>query len=448
MLASLLKSIQSVIYDQNTDNNDTPSMTQSSTSSTPTTPTTTTAQLASYEVCDDENQAFQPPLSVHVIEEEKTLTSLETYTIEQGAGIVSSASDDLVRTTQGDKLTNDTTTLIILDDNDVTTESDPLNTIDRMTTTEIETKSTTTTTLDNKMTLTPSNSTTSNLSRDGSLKKRRIISTYDAYFDYDRKKPRKKGRMNKAKESHSSTLSPIMFDNVVVSYTLDTLPKDIEKYWYQRYAYFSKYDEGILMDREGWFSVTPESIAQHIAERCRSDVIIDAFCGCGGNTIQFALTCERVIAIDIDPVKLKCARNNAKIYGVEDRIEFILGSFYDLAPYLKADVVFLSPPWGGPTYLQEEVYNLKTMMPGNGMSILKLATTITPNVAFFVPRNTNPNQLALLAGHGRLCEIERNYLRGTLKALTTYYGDYLPNWDRLDQMTSSQQKLQWSGNDG
>jgi 23S rRNA G2445 N2-methylase RlmL len=42
-----------------------------------------------------------------------------------------------------------------------------------------------------------------------------------------------------------------------------------------------------------------------------------------------------VIAIDIDPVKLQCAKNNARIYGVEDRIEFILGSFYDLAPSLK-----------------------------------------------------------------------------------------------------------------
>lgn len=71
--------------------------------------------------------------------------------------------------------------------------------------------------------------------------------------------------------------------------------------------------------------MTPEHIAKHIAERCRCDVIIDAFCGAlvlshgllavtlyqlrsaacfagvGGNTIQFALTCERVIAIDIDP---------------------------------------------------------------------------------------------------------------------------------------------------
>jgi len=44
---------------------------------------------------------------------------------------------------------------------------------------------------------------------------------------------------------------------------------------------------------EGWFSVTPERIARHIASRCQCDLIIDAFCGVGGNTIQFAYTCER-----------------------------------------------------------------------------------------------------------------------------------------------------------
>lgn len=120
------------------------------------------------------------------------------------------------------------------------------------------------------------------------------------------------------------------------------------------------------MDKEGWFSVTPEKIARHIAQRCQSGIVIDAFCGCGGNSIQFALTCERVIAIDLDPVKLHCAKENAKIYGVDDRIEFILGDFFELAPMLKADVVFLSPPWGGPAYLAENTFDLKTMIPGNG----------------------------------------------------------------------------------
>ncbi|KAL0143620.1 RNA cap guanine-N2 methyltransferase-domain-containing protein [Mucor lusitanicus] len=224
-----------------------------------------------------------------------------------------------------------------------------------------------------------------------------------------------------------------VYNNVIVSYSQETMPKDMQKYYYQRYAYFSKFDQGILMDKEGWFSVTPEKIARHIALRCQSDIIIDAFCGCGGNSIQFALTCERVIAIDLDPVKLHCARENAKIYGVADRIEFILGDFFDLAPNLKADCVFLSPPWGGPAYMAEDVYDLKSMIPGDGMNIHKIASSITPNVAFFVPRNTDPQQLAQLAGPGNTCEIELNSLNGKIKALTAYYGELI-NYDQLEKI--------------
>lgn len=95
----------------------------------------------------------------------------------------------------------------------------------------------------------------------------------------------------------------------------------------------------LLAMLEGWFSVTPESIARHIAVRCSCGVIIDAFCGVGGNAIQFAFTCERVIAIDIDSTRLQMARNNARIYGVEDRIEFILGDFFLLLPNLKVCLV-------------------------------------------------------------------------------------------------------------
>ena len=61
----------------------------------------------------------------------------------------------------------------------------------------------------------------------------------------------------------------------------------------QRTRYFSKYDDGCLLDEEGWYSVTPEAIATQIAERCRCDVVLDAFCGVGGNAIAFARTCER-----------------------------------------------------------------------------------------------------------------------------------------------------------
>ncbi|CAO3629444.1 unnamed protein product [Cunninghamella blakesleeana] len=179
--------------------------------------------------------------------------------------------------------------------------------------------------------------TTSSLGNNESSKRNQLVSTtHDPYYGYDLSPKPKKKRNKRAKKTKShQDIEPIRFNDVIVSYTLETMPKEIEKYYYQRYFYFSKYDEGILMDYEGWFSVTPEAIAKHIAQRCKSNIIIDAFCGCGGNTIQFALECDRVIAIDIDPVKLMCAKYNAKIYGVEDKIEFILGSFYDLAPSLK-----------------------------------------------------------------------------------------------------------------
>lgn len=43
---------------------------------------------------------------------------------------------------------------------------------------------------------------------------------------------------------------------------------------------------------EGWYSVTPERIAAHIADRIvimKDAIVLDGFAGVGGNCIQFAL---------------------------------------------------------------------------------------------------------------------------------------------------------------
>lgn len=61
---------------------------------------------------------------------------------------------------------------------------------------------------------------------------------------------------------------------------------------------------------------------------------------------------KTVIAIDIDPKKIEMAKHNAGVYNVADRIEFIVGDFLQMYSKLKADMVFLSPPWGGPQYLK------------------------------------------------------------------------------------------------
>ena len=83
-------------------------------------------------------------------------------------------------------------------------------------------------------------------------------------------------------------------------------PNANAKYWAQRYKLFSRFDDGIRLDDESWYSVTPERLAEHVALAmgCRGAVVVDAFCGCGGNAIAFARAGARVLAVDIDPQKV------------------------------------------------------------------------------------------------------------------------------------------------
>ncbi|KOC61766.1 Trimethylguanosine synthase [Habropoda laboriosa] len=256
----------------------------------------------------------------------------------------------------------------------------------------------------------PSAETELQPSEKGSYTAQFTSSSDDEYEDSVKKTQKKKRR----KQSKRNISLPVEVDN----------DKTLMKYWLKRYSLFSKFDQGITLDRESWFSVTPEKIAEHIAERCKCDIIIDAFCGAGGNAIQFAFTCERVLAIDIDPAKIQIARNNARIYGVDDRIDFVVGDFLKLAPKLMADVVFLSPPWGGPGYIKNETFDLNNiMLPVGGVNVFNIARKITDHVAYYLPRNVDTMQLAMLAGVGGGVEVEQNFLDRKLIALMAYYGE-------------------------
>ena len=119
-------------------------------------------------------------------------------------------------------------------------------------------------------------------------------------------------------------------------------------------------------------------------------VILDAFCGCGGNGIAFGklspFVVSKVVCVDMDRSKLRKAAHNAALYGIpNDKIVFIefnslvimdqcyrngynvlnntIGSFIygtveteiyegfsigglNLLPP-QIDAVFIDPPWGG-----------------------------------------------------------------------------------------------------
>ena len=187
-----------------------------------------------------------------------------------------------------------------------------------------------------------------------------------------------------------------------------------DKYWAQRKRLFSRFDDGIQLDSQGWYSVTPEAIADHVARRmgeaasllaeqqepsqgggffgCAGITILDAFCGCGGNAIAFGklspFSVSKVVCCDTDIVKLRYAAHNASIYGIpcdklvfvlcnslyvmdrcyrngklvqeavacmpitsnEDYQGFIIGGLDLLPPAI--DAIFMDPPWGGVDYNQ------------------------------------------------------------------------------------------------
>lgn len=242
------------------------------------------------------------------------------------------------------------------------------------------------------------------------------------------------------------------------------------KYWLQRSLLFHRFAQGIRLDREGWFSATPESIARHQARRLGAAEVIDGFCGVGGNSIQFALAaCGRVTAVDVDPARLALARHNAGVYACADRIEFLCEDFFHLHRRgLRTDVVFLSPPWGGPEYQLQAVYDLEldlAMACGGrafadllryALSLLRpaapcedeegamvLSTPCEANepapapaptargIVVFLPKNTHLAQLARICQSAvpgllqqRPVEVERSVLNGRLKGITVYLGAF------------------------
>ena len=228
-------------------------------------------------------------------------------------------------------------------------------------------------------------------------------------------------------------------------------PEVPKKYWVQRYSLFSKFDEGIQLDTESWYSVTQEEIAAKIAKTCEdADLVLDAFAGAGGNVIQFAKN-SSVIAVDIDPHKLELLKNNSKVYQVEHKVQCLEGDFLEVGKTLESiDVVFMSPPWGGPEYCRAYSFDLKGITP----SIYKVASVcseLTRNLIIYFPRNINPSQvfelLEELPNFERKVEFHAYYRGNKFYTVACFIGDLVhPDTMQLSKLLieSTQGKYQES----
>lgn len=92
--------------------------------------------------------------------------------------------------------------------------------------------------------------------------------------------------------------------------------------------------------------------------------------------------------------------NNAAVYDVSDKITFVNGDFFEVAPTIHADTVVLDPPWGGPSYKELGVFRLvnfeaksQTAKAVDGAAMLRLSLEHFNEVLLRVPTNFDISEL-------------------------------------------------------
>lgn len=105
---------------------------------------------------------------------------------------------------------------------------------------------------------------------------------------------------------------------------------------------------GVQLDVGTRLGLTPEALALDLGRRANQRHVIDTCCGAGGNAIGFARAGCTVTAIELDETRLAMAQHNASIYGVANRIEWLLGDARTHLPTLRMPVGslwFVDVPW-------------------------------------------------------------------------------------------------------
>ncbi len=155
---------------------------------------------------------------------------------------------------------------------------------------------------------------------------------------------------------------------------------------------------------------THKDVAAWRAKRLACDTIIEAGAGVGMQTIAFAKTCKKVIAIEKDHRKMAYCRENCKAAGVTN-VELIEGDAMQVVGSLpKVDIVFLDPERPA----QEEARNLGQNFSPPLHDFIKAYGEISQSLAIELPPHTKTIDI----------DGEREYLSvdGELRRLTLYRG--------------------------
>jgi SAM-dependent methyltransferase len=100
--------------------------------------------------------------------------------------------------------------------------------------------------------------------------------------------------------------------------------------------------ERMLFTRPGLEQASGETAARHRAGRYQGvATLADLCCGIGGDLVALAPR-RAVLAVDVDPVHLRMAAENAAVHGAEEGVETVLADAR-AAPLDRVEAVFIDP---------------------------------------------------------------------------------------------------------
>jgi len=175
----------------------------------------------------------------------------------------------------------------------------------------------------------------------------------------------------------------------------------------QAQAKNKKVQKGLFMTLEDLRFATNNQVARYRAKRLACDTLVEIGCSIGAQTIEFAKTCKKVIAVDVDERKIRFAKANLEKFGIKN-VELLCKDGLKL-DIKKADIIFCDPE----RLPGEEKRELNAFKPDIYKLVKKYSKT-TKDFCIEIPPHTQEIKLD--------CEKEYVSVGGELNRLDLYLG--------------------------
>ena len=187
-----------------------------------------------------------------------------------------------------------------------------------------------------------------------------------------------------------------------------------------------KVQDGLFMTQEDLRFATNYLVAKYRAKRLACDTLAEIGCSIGAQTMEFAKTCKKVIAMDIDKRKVGYASLNFKKFDINN-VELICADGLKI-DIKKADAIFCDTERAP----EEKKRTIDALKP-NVHELMKKHSAVTKNFCIEIPPQTRDIDID--------CEKEYVSINGELNRLNIYTGELksaknsavvLPSFDRVE----------------